>query len=228
MTTPSILIKDLKFAYKPQHKKPAPLVLSIDELEIKSSEKVFLYGPSGHGKSTLLNILAGVLEVNEGRVEVLGKNLHELSQGARDHLRGENVGYIFQIFNLIPYLNIKENIVLPCLINKKRGAGIDFYTQAEELIQTLGLSEHAEKKVTDLSIGQQQRVAAARALIGNPKLIIADEPTSSLDEFNTTEFMNLLLNEWERKRFTLVFVSHDKALKNYFQQTISLPDINKI
>ncbi|RPJ77847.1 MAG: ABC transporter ATP-binding protein [Alphaproteobacteria bacterium] len=227
MTT-SIRIKDLKFSYQSQKNNLSPLVLSIDELEIKTSEKVFLYGPSGYGKSTLLNILAGVLEVKSGNVEVLGKNLHDISQGARDHLRGENIGYIFQIFNLIPYLNIKENIVLPCLINKKRGEGIDFYAQADELIKTLGLVDHAQKNVTDLSIGQQQRVAAARALIGNPKLIIADEPTSSLDEKNTAEFMNLLINEWEKRKFTLIFVSHDTRLKDYFPKTISLPEINKI
>lgn len=227
--TISIKVKDLKFSYQsPKKNKTAPLILSIDELEIDSGEKVFLYGPSGHGKSTLLNILAGVLEVKNGNVEVLGVNLHDINQGARDHLRGENVGYIFQIFNLIPYLNIKENIILPCLINKKRGEGIDYHAQADELIKTLGLIEHADHKVTDLSIGQQQRVAAARALIGNPKLVIADEPTSSLDEKNTTEFMDLLLNEWEKRKFTLVFVSHDTGLKKYFPRTISLPDINKV
>lgn len=228
MTTSSILIKDLKFSYAPKNSSQNPMVLNIDLLEIKAGEKVFLYGPSGHGKSTLLNILAGVLEVKSGHVEVLGTNLHRISQGSRDHLRGENIGYIFQIFNLIPYLNITENIILPCLINKKRAIGIDFISQAHELIKTLGLSDHAEKKVTDLSIGQQQRVAAARALIGNPKIIIADEPTSSLDENNTGEFMNLLLSEWEKRKFTLIFVSHDTGLKKYFPRTISLPDINKI
>jgi putative ABC transport system ATP-binding protein len=221
--TASILIKDLRFSYNTN-----PLVLSIDHLEIQSGEKIFLYGPSGHGKSTLLNILAGVLEIKSGKVEILENNLHQISQGARDHLRGKNIGYIFQIFNLIPYLNIKENIILPCLINKSRGEGIDFQTQADELIKTLGLTDHVLKKVTDLSIGQQQRVAAARALIGNPQLIIADEPTSSLDEKNTEEFMNLLLSEWQKRKFTLVFVSHDTSLKKYFQKTISLPDINKI
>jgi putative ABC transport system ATP-binding protein len=228
MTTPSILLKDLKFSYPKEQNKIAPLVLNIDKLEILSGEKIFLYGPSGFGKSTLLNIMAGVLEVRNGHVEVLGVNLHDISQGSRDHLRGENIGYIFQIFNLIPYLNIRENIVLPCLINKKRAIGVDFYAQADELIKTLGLEGHAHKNVTDLSIGQQQRVAAARALIGNPKLIIADEPTSSLDEKNTSEFMNLLLSEWEKRKFTLVFVSHDQGLKKYFPKTISLPDINKI
>lgn len=228
MTTKSIFIKDLKFSYGKNSSNKAPLVLNIEELEILNGEKVFIYGPSGYGKSTLLNIMAGVLETKTGEVQVLETDLHFVSQSSRDHLRGENIGYIFQIFNLIPYLNIKENIVLPCLINKKRAAGIDFYAQADELIKTLGLTEHAEKNVTDLSIGQQQRVAAARALIGNPKLIIADEPTSSLDEKNTSEFMNLLLSEWEKRRFTLVFVSHDSSLKKYFPRTISLPDINKI
>lgn len=225
MNDRAVYVKNLKFSY---HQTQAPLVLNINELEIPSGEKVFLYGPSGHGKSTLLNILAGVLEVKDGTVEVLGHNLHDLSQSRRDHLRGENVGYIFQIFNLIPYLNIKENIVLPCLINKKRGEGMDFHAQADELIKTLGLIDHAHKNVTDLSIGQQQRVAAARALIGKPRMIIADEPTSSLDEKNTSEFMNLLLSEWEKRKFTLVFVSHDTSLKQYFPRTLSLPEINRL
>lgn len=225
MNDRAVYVKNLKFSY---HQTQAPLVLNINELEIPSGEKVFLYGPSGHGKSTLLNILAGVLEVKDGTVEVLGQNLHDLSQSRRDHLRGENVGYIFQIFNLIPYLNIKENIVLPCLINKKRGEGMDFHAQADELIKTLGLVDHAHKNVTDLSIGQQQRVAAARALIGKPRMIIADEPTSSLDEKNTSEFMNLLLSEWEKRKFTLVFVSHDTSLKQYFPRTLSLPEINRL
>lgn len=224
MSENAVYLKNLKFSYQ----KDSPPVLNIDELAIASGEKIFLYGPSGHGKSTLLNILAGVLEAKNGTVEVLGQNLHQMSQSGRDHLRGENVGYIFQIFNLIPYLNIKENIVLPCLINKKRGQGVDFHAQADELIKTLGLSGHAHKNVTDLSIGQQQRVAAARALIGNPRLIIADEPTSSLDEKNTSEFMNLLLSEWEKRKFTLVFVSHDTGLKQYFPRTLSLPEINRL
>lgn len=217
----AIDLKQCKFSYKNSDK----AVINIQDLVIASGEKVFLYGPSGHGKSTLLNLTAGVLKANSGEVMVLGHNLTKLSQTKRDHLRGEKIGYIFQIFNLIPYLSVKENITLPCIINKKRTAA-DFDLQAEELIDSLGLREHINKPVTDLSIGQQQRVACARALIGNPQMIIADEPTSSLDEKNTREFMELLMREQEKKKFTLLFVSHDERLKSYFTRSISLPEIN--
>jgi putative ABC transport system ATP-binding protein len=218
----AISINQLKFGYN-SHKQ----ILDIESLNIIEGEKVFIYGPSGYGKSTLLNLLSGVLTFKDGSINVLGKELKTLGQGSKDVLRGAEIGYIFQIFNLIPYLNIKENIVLPCMINKERTHGLDFEAQANELIAKLNLSEHVEKNVTELSIGQQQRVAQARALIGNPKLIIADEPTSSLDEKNTAEFMNLLLSEWEKRKFTLVFVSHDERLKKYFDRSISLPEINK-
>ena len=219
--TKAISLKKCLFSYNQSHK----LVINIDQLDIESGEKVFLYGPSGHGKSTLLNLTAGVLKANSGEVTVLGQDMTKLSQSKRDHLRGEKIGYIFQIFNLIPYLTVKENIVLPCVINKKR-ANEDYDIQAEDLIDSLGLREHINKKVTDLSIGQQQRVAAARALIGNPEMIIADEPTSALDEKNTREFMELLMSVWEKKKFTLIFVSHDERLKSYFSRAISLPEIN--
>lgn len=217
----AISLKNCKFSYV-QNK----LVINIDQLDVPAGEKVFLYGPSGHGKSTLLNLASGVLKADSGVVSVLGSDLTNLSQSKRDHLRGEKIGYIFQIFNLIPYLTVKENIILPCLINKKR-ADQDVNKQAEELIDSLGMREHINKKVTDLSIGQQQRVAAARALIGNPEMIIADEPTSALDEKNTKEFMELLMKEWEKRKFTLLFVSHDERLKTYFQRSISLPEINR-
>ncbi len=220
--TNAISLKNCQFSYS----KNTNLVIDINQLDIEVGEKVFLYGPSGHGKSTLLNLTAGVLKANSGLVEVLGHDLTKISQSRRDHLRGEKIGYIFQIFNLIPYLTVKENIVLPCMITKNRSQD-NFHLQAEELIDSLGLREHVNKKVTDLSIGQQQRVAAARALIGNPEMIIADEPTSALDEKNTREFMELLMSVWEKKKFTLIFVSHDERLKAYFNRSISLPEINQ-
>lgn len=219
--TNAISLKNCKFSY-PFHK---ALVINIEDLEIKAGEKVFLYGPSGHGKSTLLNLTAGVLRATSGVVRVLGQDMTTLSQSKRDHLRGEKIGYIFQIFNLLPYLSVKENILLPCLINKGRAKG-NYEEEAEELIDSLGLRAHVNKPVTQLSIGQQQRVAAARALIGHPEIVIADEPTSALDEKNTLEFMELLTRIWEKRKFTLLFVSHDERLKHYFSRTFSLAEIN--
>lgn len=221
----SLLLKNCTFRY------PGAInsVINIDYLEIKNGEKAFIYGPSGYGKSTLLNLTAGVLKATSGEVQVLGKNLSEMSQSKRDQLRGEKIGYIFQIFNLLPYLTVKENIILPCMINPRRQKE-DTYSisdEADKLISSLGLYDHQNKKVTDLSIGQQQRVAAARAFIGRPEIIIADEPTSSLDEVNTKEFMNLLMKMWEERKFTLLFVSHDERLKSYFDRTLSLPEINR-
>ena len=223
MTEQIINIQKLKFSYDGTNN-----VLDVKELQIDEAQKVFLYGPSGHGKSTLLNIIAGVLTPSSGEINILGNDFKNISQGKRDKIRGENIGYIFQNFNLIPYLNIKDNITLPCRINPRRAQSLDYEIQADEIIENLGLTEHVLKKVTDLSIGQQQRVAAARALIGNPKLVIADEPTSSLDEKNTEEFMKLLINECNRRKFTLLFVSHDSRLKQYFSRSLSLSEINKI
>jgi putative ABC transport system ATP-binding protein len=220
--TKAISLKNCRFSYHSN----SPLVISIDQLEIDSGEKIFLYGPSGHGKSTLLNLTAGVLQATSGEVNILGENLSTLSQSKRDHLRGEKIGYIFQIFNLIPYLTVKENILLPCMINKGRAKG-DYEKEADELILALGLKDHLDKPVTQLSIGQQQRVAAARALIGHPEMIIADEPTSALDEKNTREFMDLLMSLQATRKFTLIFVSHDERLKAYFTRSISLAEINR-
>ena len=215
-------IQNLKFSYL-----NSKVILNINELKISAGEKVFLFGPSGHGKSTLLNLIAGVLVGTSGTIKVLGEDFKSITQSKRDKIRGENIGYIFQNFNLIPYLNIKDNITLPCRINPNRSHNLDYNIQADEIIESLGLTEHVQKNVTDLSIGQQQRVAAARALIGNPKLVIADEPTSSLDEKNTEDFMKLLINECEKRKFTLLFVSHDSRLKQYFPRSLSLADINQ-
>ena len=219
----AIVIRDLEFSY-PQ----GSPVLKIEALTVAAEEKLFIFGPSGHGKSTLLNVIAGVLEVGSGKVSVLDNDLSSMKQSRRDRFRGENIGYIFQNFNLIPYLNIYENIILPCRINPKRSRGIDFNTHANELIDVLGLMAFKHKRVTDLSIGQQQRVAAARALIGHPRLLIADEPTSSLDEYNTHEFLSLLTRECEKRKFTLIFVSHNHSLKSYFKRSLSLPEINRV
>ena len=218
----SLEFKKLKFSYKSQaiDKKP---ILEIDSFQVMKGEKLFLYGPSGCGKSTLLNLVAGVLKPTEGSIRVLGHDFDLLSSSKKDQIRGEKIGYIFQSFNLIPYLSVKENILLPLWMNKKEDTSKD---NLGGILKSLNIEELQDSEVVNLSIGQQQRVAAARALVGEPQLVIADEPTSSLDKKNTMEFMDLLLKKWEEKKFTLLFVSHDETLADFFEKKVSLEELN--
>ncbi len=208
-------------------------VLNIPELTIYKGEKVFIRGPSGSGKTTLLGLLGGVITPQRGQVNVSGQNINELSSSARDELRASQIGFIFQMFNLIPYLSVVENVTLPLNFSTVRhkviaATGRTAEQEAERLLTHLELRDKDLWKhaVTDLSIGQQQRVAAARAMIGRPGLIIADEPTSALDTETREAFIRLLFDECEASDSTLVFVSHDPALEPLFDRSIALHEIN--
>jgi putative ABC transport system ATP-binding protein len=219
-------LKDVSFSYL--RGKP---VLDIASLGIRNGERVFLFGPSGSGKTTLLGLLAGVLKPNSGSVRVLGTALEGLSGAERDEFRAVHVGYIFQMFNLIPYLSVLENIVLPCRLSHARRArlgGGSLRDAGEEMARQLGIGMLAHEKVTELSVGQQQRVAAARALLGHPELVVADEPTSALDSDLRESFLELLFRSCELAGATLVFVSHDRQLMPLFSRSVSLPEINKL
>jgi putative ABC transport system ATP-binding protein len=218
-------IANLKFAYR-----AAKPVLDIAGFKIAKGERVFLHGPSGSGKTTLLGILAGVLTAERGQVKILGRDLTAISGPARDALRGSHMGYIFQMFNLIPYLSVVENILLPCRINRERRRrvrGTSLENEARALAEQLGIGQLVGESVTDLSVGQQQRVAAARALLGAPELIIADEPTSALDEDQRENFLQLLFTHCGAISSTLIFVSHDRRMMPLFDRAISLPEINR-
>ena len=221
----AIDLRRLRFRYG-----GGPWVLDIPELTLERGTRAFLFGPSGSGKTTLLGVLAGVLEAEEGEVRVLGEDLASLSGAQRDAFRAENIGYVFQMFNLIPYLSVLDNIALPARMNAERRARLDgtgVRETAAQLADHLQIGDLLKKPVTELSVGQQQRVAACRALIGSPELIVADEPTSSLDFDRREAFLELLFQECERAGATLVFVSHDRTLEGMFSRTISLPDVNK-
>jgi putative ABC transport system ATP-binding protein len=206
--------------------------LAIESFRVKAGERVFLFGPSGSGKSTLLALLAGVLTAQEGSVHVLGTELSALR--GRDRFRVDHVGFIFQQFNLVPYLSVVDNVLLPCRFSTKRakraaeahGSPLD---SARYLLHAMGLGTGLRKrKATELSVGQQQRVAAARALIGSPELIIADEPTSSLDADARQAFLGLLRAQCDRWASTLLFVSHDRQLAASFDREVDLPAINHV
>ena len=222
-------IRGLSFRWQPQ----APVVLALDALQVNRGERVFIEGPSGSGKSTLLSLLAGVTVPQQGEVRVLDQRLDQLGSAQRDHFRAHHIGYIFQMFNLIPYLSMVENVVLPCRFSKSREQRAlqcsgSLEQEAVRLLEHLDMAHDdlLQRPVTALSVGQQQRVAAARALMGSPELLIADEPTSSLDADRRKAFVRLLFQECARAGSTLVFVSHDASLEALFDRTIRLADIN--
>jgi len=226
MSEPVIELRGLEFAWR----RGAPPVLRIDHLTVGRGERLFLKGPSGSGKSTLLNLLGGVVTAGRGAVSVLGCDLGGLSGARRDRFRADHVGYVFQLFNLVPYLSVLDNVLLPLRFSRERRrrlAGREPGAEAERLVTHLGLGPGLlARRATDLSVGQQQRVAAARALIGSPELVIADEPTSALDADAREMFIRLLHAECAERGSTLVFVSHDGALEPLFDRSVSLSALN--
>ncbi|MBO0147790.1 ABC transporter ATP-binding protein [Vibrio sp. Vb2424] len=209
--------------------------IHIPQLHIAQGEHVFIKGPSGCGKSTMLALLTGINTLTSGALSVLNTDLVSLSASQRDKFRADHIGYIFQQFNLLPYLNVLENVLLPCQFSQtRRGRAHSrvpsqtLEEQAQALLERLHLpSELHARPVSELSIGQQQRVAAARALIGYPGLVIADEPTSALDHDNRKAFIELLMEQTNQANATLIFVSHDPTLEPLFDRTLNLPDINQ-
>ncbi|MCG3722223.1 ABC transporter ATP-binding protein [Vibrio cincinnatiensis] len=226
-TSPIIELKQVQFQWpnNPQ------LTLDIEELSVVTGEHLFIKGPSGCGKSTLLSLLTGIQVASQGKVSLLGQDLAQLKSGERDRFRADHIGYIFQQFNLLPYLSVIENVTLPCQFSSQRRKNLSgaLSSRAIELLTQLHLPESLlHQPVVELSIGQQQRVAAARALIGEPALLIADEPTSALDHDNRTAFIELLLEEASRVGSTLVFVSHDPTLEKLFNRSVYLPSLNRV
>ncbi|MBL8332523.1 MAG: ABC transporter ATP-binding protein [Rubrivivax sp.] len=218
-------IHDLHFAWP----RAANDTLRIRSLHIAAGEAVFVHGPSGCGKSTLLGLLAGVLVPTAGEVRLLGQPWSALNGAERDRLRADHVGYLFQQFNLLPYLSVLDNVRLPCRFSARRAerAG-DVAAVSRRLLQQLELPADCwDRRADTLSVGQQQRVAAARALIGTPELVIADEPTSALDTALRDGFMAALRAQCQAAGSTLVFVSHDERLAEHFARRLSLPDINE-
>jgi len=224
-----IELKDLRFAW-PRADRDC---LAIDELQVASGQTLFVHGPSGCGKSTLLSLLAGVLLPREGTVSLAGRSWASLSAARRDAFRAEHVGYLFQQFNLLPWLNVIDNVLLGCRFSDSRAARATQRSgspvaQARSLLQRVGLESGLwHRDARELSVGQQQRVAAARALIGAPEVVIADEPTSALDAALRDGFMAVLLGECRAAGSTLVFVSHDERLAARFDRAVSLPGLNR-
>lgn len=214
--TPAVLhCNNLAFKYA-----SSGFELKIPEFEMQAGDTVFLEGDSGSGKSTLLNLMAGVLLPQSGHVSLMGKNLSALSASQCDSLRVDHIGFLFQQFNLLSYLSVLDNVTLPCRFSKRRKQNAiaqagTVQQAAELLLNELGMAKYLKQPVSTLSVGQQQRVAAARALIGKPDLIIADEPTSALDARHQAQFVQVLLSQAAQQNTAVLLVSHDPGLAQH-------------
>ena len=208
--------------------------LTVNNFVLARGERLLLIGPSGSGKSTFLSLLAGIVAPDQGTVTVLDTDLGHLKSSARDRFRSEHFGIIFQQFNLLPYASVVDNVALPLSFSPKRRAralahgGVEL--EARRLLDRLGLDAAAidGARASNLSVGQQQRVAAARALIGSPELIVADEPTSSLDRNHQQAFLDLLFADLDRAGTTLIMVSHDESLASRFSRVVRLDEFARV
>ncbi len=226
LEAPCIEVRALSFRWRP----PEPFALRVPHFTLARGERLLLTGPSGSGKSTLLALLAGLAAPDAGSVAVLGNDLAALSARARDRLRAAQVGVVFQALNLLPYLSAVDNVLLPLHFAPARrnriAAERSPRAEAARLLSRLGLPDDiGGRPATRLSIGEQQRVAAARALIGRPALILADEPLSALDIDHQAAFLELLLQEVAEAGTTLLMVGHDLRIAPHFDRTVRLADL---
>lgn len=218
-----IALEDVQFGYGMRR------VLDIPRLSIEQGSSVLLRGASGGGKSTLLGLVAGVLLPSRGHVEVAGRPLHTMRGAARDRFRADHLGVIFQQFNLLPFLSVRDNIALGLRFSRLRSERVSGPLDGEiaRLLSALQLDPALmQRPAGTLSVGQQQRVAAARALIGRPALLLADEPTSALDRDAATAFLRLMSAQGQAAGTTVVVVSHDDSLQPLFDRTLALSQIN--
>ncbi len=220
MSMQALVVRDLEFSWP----RSGSFCLKLADLAVDAGKSLFLHGPSGSGKSTLLNLIGGVLLPARGSVSLLGQALGELSASRRDAFRADHLGFIFQQFNLIPYLSVLDNVLLPCRFSARRASRVsEPEEEARRLLAGLDLDPTLlGRPAAELSVGQQQRVAAARALIGQPEILIADEPTSALDAERQAAFVELLLSEAQRAGSAVVFVSHDLRLATHFDHSLAL------
>ncbi|MEW6089157.1 MAG: ABC transporter ATP-binding protein [bacterium] len=215
-------VKDLVKYYYEGDKKLN--VLNGLNLEVKAGEIIGVSGPSGSGKSTLLHLIGALDKPNSGELHFEGRNINDFSENTRARWRNEKIGFIFQFYNLLPEFTVLENIFLPALIYEKKTGRKNLEEKAFNLLESVHLEHKARSKPTELSGGEQQRAAIARALVNGPELILADEPTGSLDKENSDYILNLIKELNETKRKTFIIVTHNESLAKRFSRWVHLAD----
>jgi len=217
-----IRISDLRFAYR------GGFELSVPSLEIARGEKLALVGPSGSGKTTLVYLMTGILRPGAGEISIGGDVLTGRTDRELRNLRISKVGFIFQEFELLDYLNVRENVLLPYLMNRSLKLDPEARGRAETLAREVGLGEKLSRRPGQLSHGERQRVAICRALITRPSVIIADEPTGNLDRVTADSILDIILRQVEQHDATLVTVTHDQTLLDRFDRVVDLADYTEV
>jgi putative ABC transport system ATP-binding protein len=210
-----ISISDLRFRYS-----QGGFALHVPELKVDSGERVAVIGPSGSGKTTLLNLIAGIRSPQSGRVITNQVEVSDLADGARRDFRIRNIGLVFQEFELLEYLNVLDNILLAYRINASLDLNKEVRQRAIGLAEMMGIGDKVSRNVRKLSQGEKQRVAVCRALLAEPPLLLADEPTGNLDPTNKDRVLDILIEYAESKGSTLVTVTHDHDLLSRFERVI--------
>jgi len=221
---PVVAIENLQFKWQ----STSLFSLNIPNFRIYRGESILLLCPSGCGKSTLLNMICGLVTPQLGSIHILGENIKSMFPHQRDRFRADHIGVIFQMFNLISFSTAIDNVILPLSFSprrRERVLGTDI-EEAKRLLTSLGVDDNLFRTQTSkLSVGQQQRVAAARALIGEPEIIVADEPTSALDSSRRDEFLSLLFNQASRANTTIIMVSHDETNQHCFDRVLKMEEL---
>ena len=196
------------------------VALNHVSFSVEEGEFVTILGPSGSGKSTLLHLLGGVDKPTSGKVYIGGQSIYEMKERELTAFRRREIGQIYQFYNLIPVLNVEENICLPMLLDHRQAERKDL----DELLELLGLTERVNHLPSELSGGQQQRVAIGRALISKPKLILADEPTGNLDQKNSREIIKLFRELNEKYGQTILLITHDEKIAEHAERILVIED----
>jgi putative ABC transport system ATP-binding protein len=221
-----IKIEQLEFHYR-QKKKITPVV-NIPSLQIHRNKKTMISGKSGCGKTTLLNLIAGIFLPNTGSIHINDQSISELSDGARRLYRLNHIGYVLQDFSLVPHLKLQDNIKLPFYINPKFSWKEEHQQNLRELSERLRVDQLLTKYPEQLSIGEKQRACLCRALVTRPSLILADEPTANLDEENRDIVLGILDDYIKEHQAALVMVCHDMGIKNWFDELVPFKEVNRV
>ncbi len=218
----SLELKNVKKAYREPGGQQLP-VLNIAEFKMKTGEQVVLVGSSGGGKTTLLNVIAGITAADEGDVVIGGTNVAKLSEPARDRFRAERIGYVFQTFNLLPAFTALENVLLGMSFGGQKADK----ARATDLLKQVGLSHRLHHKPAQMSVGEQQRTSVARALVNTPRLLLADEPTANVDSANQQNILDLLRKSCRDSGVSLLLVTHAPEVASQFDRVEKLSDFNR-